>query len=270
MLSGGLSIACNSDDMTDGGPGGDSGGGIDASQNMDSTVDSRGSPEADASVPDASSDTASDAGAMEAHASLEGSADTGSITDALVDAGPDTITADSAVESGADAGDSSADAEGDAVVDGAIDAGNDVDASLDTAGVILATQGALCQACAIQMCVDAGTSCEHLAGGVADAGPASGQSRQQLCLDALSCILNTATACYNQGTPQACYCGVRSTQDCRDAGPAPGAACRTQEENGLETAMPTLALSRFYDTAFGAGTANALLVCIGNCGDCLQ
>jgi hypothetical protein len=100
-------------------------------------------------------------------------------------------------------------------------------------------------------------------------GPAANQSRQQLCFDTLSCVLNTTTACYNQGTAQACYCGIRATQDCQDAGPAPGAICRTQEENGLESTVPTLALQRYYDTTFGAGTANAVVVCLGNCADCL-
>jgi hypothetical protein len=121
----------------------------------------------------------------------------------------------------------------------------------------------------MQTCLDGGVTCEHLANQVADAGPGAGRSREQLCLDTLTCILNTTTDCYNPGGPEECYCGSRATQACQDAGPDPAAPCRPVEENGLETTNSTLALTRLTDPSFGAGTANALLLCLGNCVDCL-
>ena len=203
------------------------------------------------------------------------------IVDATVgDGGNPTSDAfgDSSAADGAD-GDAPVDAIGDGTDGGPSDGGSGNDALGDdapdgdgddgTLAIILATQGAACQACAEQACVDAGTACEHLAGQVADAGPkiGLGQSREELCYATLSCVLNETTACYDQGNAaMACYCGAQN-QDCGDAGPDPDAPCLTQEEEGLETTDSTIGLQRLYDTSFGAGTANAILFCLGvTCG----
>jgi hypothetical protein len=256
-----------------------------AASGSDATVDDGGEEGAPGDAPgvDSAGDVFADFADGDAPVDSNGDViDGGPETAAIVDSGSDGWSGDAIAESGGEAVvdsappdvsvdssvfDSASDASDGEVVDAAV---ADADDDINTLGVILGTQGALCQACAQQMCVDAGTACEHLSGQVADAGPAAGQSRQQLCYTALTCVLNATTACYNEGnaaTP--CYCGAETTQDCAALGPEPGAACTTQEENGLETTDPSTVLQRLYDTSFGAGTANAILLCLGdNCIDC--
>jgi hypothetical protein len=177
---------------------------------------------------------------------------------------------DSGAEGGRDSGaDADAAANGDA--EPAVGDGGDAEASVDTLGIILATQGSLCKACAAMKCVDAGTSCEGFASLVADGGPAAGESKSQLCYAALSCVLNGTTACYDLGSgAESCYCGTRLADACLASGPGPDSACRSQDETGLETTDPATVIQRLYNPAFAAGRANAILLCLGNnCVDCV-
>jgi hypothetical protein len=123
-----------------------------------------------------------------------------------------------------------------------------------------------CLDCARRQCADAGLWCEHLAAQTAVSGPSVGQSRSSLCLSTLSCIF--ASECYAFGsTPDACYCGESG---CTDAGPGSDAtqACFESEQDGLETTDFPIAVAHFGDTTLGAGTANALLNCLGGCTSC--
>jgi hypothetical protein len=73
------------------------------------------------------------------------------------------------------------------------------------------------------------------------------------------------TKCYKFGAGvKTCYCGSEGIAACLDAGPAPNATgfCRSAEENGLETVDPGVALGSLTDANFGAGTANAMQMCL--------
>src|SRR5260370_21225509 len=116
--------------------------------------------------------------------------------------------------------------------------------------------------CAQSQCAAPNLQCEHLAGGAAS-GPATGQSRPDLCLAALSCILTSKCYLYGAGV-DACYCGSEGRAACLDGGPAPNAArfCVSAEQNGLETTDPGVALGSLTNTDLSAGTANALQLCL--------
>ncbi len=212
------------------------------------------------SSPDSDADSAADATDSEAG---PGSGDGDSATDAD-GSGPGPFA------DGGDGGDGEGGPEVDA--EGGPEAGPD--AGLDTLGIIRATQGALCADCAATMCLsaaDAGTACEGFANSVADAGAAAGEAKAQLCYATLSCILNATTMCYDLGSGvDECYCGLTAVSQCNSSGPGSDAPCASQEEMGLEATDPGTVFNRLYDPAFGAGRANALLICLGNnCGDCV-
>ena len=161
---------------------------------------------------------------------------------------------DAAPEAGEDA---DTDAAGDA--DSAIDCG-----SLSPTDCVLESQrGPACRMCAQSQCADPSMQCEHFAGQAAASGPAMGQSRQDLCLTTLSCILTTKCYLYGTGV-DACYCGSEGRFACLDGGPAPnvGRFCLPEEQNGLETSEASVALGSILDTSLGAGTANALQQCL--------
>jgi hypothetical protein len=174
--------------------------------------------------------------------------------------------ADASDDGGADASDDGeADAGGDADRDGGQDA--DAAAACDsltpTECLLESKRGPECRMCAQGQCADPNLQCEHLAGHSAVSGPSAGQSRQDLCLATLSCILTTK--CYKFGAGvDPCYCGSEGLAACLDAGPARNAAafCRSAEENGLETLDPGVALGSLTDANFGAGTANAMQLCL--------
>ncbi|HZU82417.1 MAG TPA: hypothetical protein VE987_05860 [Polyangiaceae bacterium] len=149
------------------------------------------------------------------------------------------------------------------------DAAGGCDSLTPTECLIEVEAGVDCLRCAQLQCADAGLWCEHLAGQTADAGPASGQARQDLCVATLGCIF--VSQCYFAANGlEGCYCGSESLVACREAGPAPAAdqLCLTPEQNGLETTVPSTALDRFDDTSLGAGTANALFQCLSACAAC--
>jgi hypothetical protein len=203
--------------------------------------------------------------AAEAEAASEAGSDSGSDADSAAEG--DGQSASDVLVDGGDSGDGS-DGSG-----AGFEAGPD--AGVDTLGIIRATQGNLCADCAAAMCLngaDGGTACEGFASSVADGGSAAGESKTQLCYATLACILNTTTACYDLGTgANGCYCGLTAVPQCQSSGPgSDDAPCTSQEQMGLETADPGTVFNRLYDPTFGAGRANALLICLGNnCGDCL-
>jgi hypothetical protein len=196
---------------------------------------------------------------------------------AAVDAGDGGHDGGVVSEGGADAGDGGAvrDAGDGGNVDagdgGAGDAG---DGGLSmTAKIILDTQGADCEACALASCLGPAASCEAFSGQVADGGAMSGTSMAVLCDQTLACILDSTPTvpCYDQGSALSCYCGVENQTVCRNSGPTATAQCASQEQNGFETQDPPTILGRIENTAYPSGMANALLDCIGsNCASCLQ
>jgi hypothetical protein len=149
------------------------------------------------------------------------------------------------------------------------DASGDADSATDctfltpTECLLESKRGSVCRICAESQCAAANLQCEHFAGNAAVSGPAAGQPRQDLCLEALSCILTTKCYLYGAGV-DACYCGSEGRASCSDGGPAPNAArfCVSAEQNGLETTDPGVAIGSLTNTDLGAGTANALQLCL--------
>jgi hypothetical protein len=154
--------------------------------------------------------------------------------------------------------------------DAGADAGPDAgtDAGRSTAGIIASIRGGPCLACAeAHFCIEARVECEVLAQAVADAGSAAGESRAQLCDDTLTCLLTTecmtATPppdAQDPGGGLSCYCGEIDYLTC-DSTPAQG-ACRTIEEEGLQSTDPDTNLGNFTDTTLGAGMANSITQCL--------
>jgi hypothetical protein len=147
------------------------------------------------------------------------------------------------------------------------DSGSD-GAAAQTYGIIAALRGSACLACASDPvnsgCVGDGIDCESLAG-TATAGPASGESRAQLCRDTLTCVLQSgcmvvAGDATDPGNGYACYCGDVSFATCATS-PAQG-ACRSSEESGLESTSPNTVITRYSDTSYGAGMANSIALCM--------
>ncbi len=153
-----------------------------------------------------------------------------------------------------------------------IDGGDAACGSLTpTECLLVLRRGPECLICAQSQCAAPDLQCEHFAGLAAPAGPAVGQSRQDLCLGALSCILTTKCYLFGAGV-DACYCGSEGRSACSDGGPAPNAQkfCLSAEQNGLETTDPGVALGSLTDKSLGAGTANAMELCLETkCAKCL-
>jgi hypothetical protein len=157
------------------------------------------------------------------------------------------------------------------------DAGEDADSATDcssltpTECLLELRRGPECRTCAQSQCAAPSLQCEHLAGQAAMSGPALGQSRQDLCLASLSCILTSKCYLFGAGV-DACYCGSEGRSACSDGGLAPNAKqfCLSAEQNGLETTDPGAALGSLTDKSLGAGTANAMELCLErNCIKCL-
>jgi hypothetical protein len=195
----------------------------------------------------------------------------------VVDVG---LTADDASNTDADAStntddsgsrDAGADASGDtyqgdgSAAETSVDGPNGADGPFEaeagaTTDSIVAALGPDCLSCATtNVCFGGQMLCESFGNEVADAGPAAGQTRQQLCLDTLSCIVGTNCPSNSRDvTP--CYCAACTI-------PLGQGACRNAEERGLETTVPSLVLNAFYDPTLGAGMANTIVQCLldSNC-----
>lgn len=91
--------------------------------------------------------------------------------------------------------------------------------------------------------------CGYLQGNAA-AGPASGQSKQKLCLDAIACVERTDCAKYH--TSQ-CYCGDLHIDECT-AGKAAG-PCRKELEAAFEVTTPNEIGLRYDKKEWAGGVA---------------
>ncbi len=167
----------------------------------------------------------------------------------------------------------SEDGQSDASTDAVVDAPADADGGLSaTEALIVGLTDQACLICAQTAgCLGPGKTCEALAGQSAVAGPDAGESREQLCLDALSCGFNTI--CYEIGSGVVhCICGQALQGACMATGPVPdpGADCIPEEQAGLETTNATTEFVVQNDPALGAGGADTLLECHDNnlCTDC--
>jgi hypothetical protein len=229
-------------------------------ESLDSSVTTEAGPDA------GSADAASDSESAGDSASGSDSAPTTESDSAVADSAvAEASTRDGATTDAADAAEAAAAA--DSGVDAAQAEGEDSggDGGTSSYAIILASQGADCASCAQTNCLGAGQTCESLEPVVADGGPSSGTTRTALCYDALSCVLNQNVACYNLSAGVvSCYCGNESTTQCENDGPATGAACATQEEDGLETTDPATAWTRIQssDTTLGAQMANSIVNCL--------
>src|ERR1019366_7271254 len=131
------------------------------------------------------SDGSFDSGGDEHDGSHPDAGDAGDGGVAAVDAGDGGHDGGVVSEGGADGGDA-----GDGGAGG--DAGDAGDGGLSmTAKIILDTQGADCEACAVMNCLGPAATCEAFAGQVADGGAMSGTSMAVLCDQTLSCILDS-------------------------------------------------------------------------------
>ncbi|HKQ71836.1 MAG TPA: hypothetical protein VJT73_20975 [Polyangiaceae bacterium] len=194
----------------------------------------------DTSAPDAGSDV------------VEASSDAGMPDTSVTDAGSDVVEAsnDATAEAGNESG-----------ADGASDA-----AVLSAMGSLLQNYAQGCLSCALSK----GTcrnllnnfGCETLVGNAA-AGPAAGQAKSALCLELLTCELNSKCGGGDQGS-SACYCGTK-TDDCFTAGG--DHSCRPQQEKALETTSPSAIEGAFSGTNLAGGRANVLLQCLAD-NDC--
>jgi hypothetical protein len=154
------------------------------------------------------------------------------------------------------------------------DAGPQPDAGVltATANAILAAAGQACSSCAISSgCLPAGSICDNLAGSMAAGGPDAGESREQLCLDTLKCILSSE--CYEKGSAEvACICGTALRSECIESGAVLGSGlqCVQQEQAGLETTDPSTEFLDEYDANLGAGVANTIVDCISKNLSCVE
>lgn len=182
------------------------------------------------------------------------------VTDALVDGArasgvtENASDADLADEGPVDAGAVDALGDGEAATDA-------LDTDVSTVSILQSTRGTDCLQCA--EATDAGASClsqfncEALSRTVISE---AGQSRQQLCYDALFCSLSANCAAMSL---TGCYCGSASPTECQKTSGAANGACVEQERAGLETADPfQIFVLSYYDTTLGAGVANSLLHCL--------
>jgi hypothetical protein len=132
---------------------------------------------------------------------------------------------------------------------------------------LLASTSASCLACAREkQCVVKGKGCEDMEGS-ADAGPASGKGRSQLCLDTLSCVLSTK--CASVGAASPCFCGTALPGQCfGDAGP--NGPCIKQEQAGMETNDTKNIAVGWLKGETGGARANYLVQCLINnhCNGC--
>jgi len=190
--------------------------------------------------------------------------------DATTDDASPTGTDGGPANDDAPAGDTAAGADSDGA--GEADSATDCSALTPTQCLLESRRGSACRMCAQSQCADPNLQCEHLAGQAAASGPAVGQSRQDLCLAALSCILSSKCYLFGAGV-DACYCGSEGRWACLDGGPAPNASqrfCLSAEQNGLETTEASVAFGSLTDTSLAAGAANALQLCLEvKCAKCL-
>jgi hypothetical protein len=243
----------------------------DGSKSMaDATMD--GPPPESGTISDAPYEASLDSTSPDAQPILDAApdvlldADAGPGLQPDAEAGPD---AQPVVEAGSDA--APLDAESDANADANTqDAGDGGDGDAETTySIIAGLLGSACLACASDPvnsgCVGDGIDCESVTG-TATAGAAIGESRAQLCLDTLTCVLQSGCMIVgadasDPGNGLACYCGDVSYTTCMTS-PGQG-ACRSIEEEGLESTDVSTVVQRYpNDTPYGAGMANSIALCM--------
>jgi hypothetical protein len=124
-------------------------------------------------------------------------------------------------------------------------------------GQILASNSATCLTCALDRCKPKIELCNNIEGN-ADAGPATGKPKSQLCSETLACVIKSR--CVNSMSSRLCYCGTAQGVDCV-SGQANG-TCKSKLEAGLETTSPQLIATQYVDAKTGGGAAMDLVKCL--------
>lgn len=99
-----------------------------------------------------------------------------------------------------------------------------------------------CRACEESNCPDMVTGCEQTVGN-AEAGPAMGQARKDLCLAVVACV--RSTKCAVKGDVKKCYCGTVSDGAC--LGGSGNGVCKSPIEAAGETTDAGDIASRFVN-----------------------
>jgi len=124
---------------------------------------------------------------------------------------------------------------------------------------ILAHNSSDCLACAVARCQDRIDKCAKLEG-LADAGPARGTPKVQLCEETLDCAIKSR--CVQAGSGKDCYCGTAKGLDCLSSGA--NGTCKSKLEASLETTAPAQVSGNFGDDTRGGGAAMQLVQCLIN------
>jgi|GEM_PF-3418621 len=124
---------------------------------------------------------------------------------------------------------------------------------------LLSANSKECLACAETHCGDKIDLCQQITG-KAEAGPAQGQSRRQLCLDTLECTIKSR--CVGKISAMSCYCGGHNIDECL-AGKSDG-ACKSRIEKGHESTDPNTIATDWYDEKTGGSAAMGLVMCLVN------
>ncbi len=122
---------------------------------------------------------------------------------------------------------------------------------------VLEHNSAECAVCAINNCKPQIERCNTMPGN-ADAGPAMGRPKSQLCMETLDCLIKSR--CVNRLTAMQCYCGTAFSVDCLSG--AGNGSCKRKLEVGMETTNSSTVLTKYDDKEKGAGVAIDLAMCL--------
>jgi hypothetical protein len=102
-----------------------------------------------------------------------------------------------------------------------------------------------------------------------DAGAQAGQPDSTLCMNAVSCVLQTSCS---SSDISICYCGPTNAGNACQTAANPNGACYTQEINGLGVSDNATVLKDYTDTTRPAGMANQIFSCAesNSCSACLH
>lgn len=124
---------------------------------------------------------------------------------------------------------------------------------------ILAYNSPECLACAEANCKGKVDNCLNIQGN-ADAGPAQGRAKSDLCAETLECAIKSR--CVAGGSGKNCYCGSAFGLDC--ISPKANGACKSKLEGSLETTVPSAIAVQYVDEQKGGGAAMQLVQCLIN------
>jgi hypothetical protein len=203
------------------------------------------------------------------------------------DVGADPATFDRpAIDAGADQS-----SEMDPAADATVDVANEANTKIRDAGAeardastdadpdaphgdalgVLAIRNQACSDCAVAKCQAFVDGCDQVAGR-ASHGPATGTPRSALCSGALTCMLASGCAEFDQ---RSCVCGpytiTGASSDCSDFPETATGPCKDAFARGLETSTPLEMLGSFTDLSKGGGWATLLYRCLfdNQCAACL-